>query len=80
MTHPIIRTAVVVLLATVAGTAPAAAQEKMREARAACGADAKRFCDGIRPGGGRLMQCLKANEPALSAGCRAFLQSRGEQK
>lgn len=67
---------VILAAATAAAPGAAVAQERMREARAACGADAKRLCDGVRPGGGRLAQCLKANEAALSPPCRTFLQSK----
>jgi hypothetical protein len=45
-------------------TLPARAQ-----ALAYCKADAERLCPGVRPGGGRLVKCLKANENAVSIGC-----------
>lgn len=39
----------------------------------ACGADIKTHCNGVQPGGGRVMQCLKQNQSALSAECQAQL-------
>ncbi len=39
----------------------------------ACQADARKLCPGERPGGGRVLGCLKAREAELSAGCQAAL-------
>ena len=38
--------------------------------RNACAADAKRMCAKIKPGGGRLLQCLHQHEADLSPVCR----------
>jgi hypothetical protein len=48
-------------------------REEMALMRSACGADYRRVCRGVRPGGGQAMQCLKANFQSLSAGCRRVL-------
>ena len=40
-----------------------------------CRADVQRLCQGVQPGGGRLMQCLKAHENDLTVGCAKELQS-----
>ncbi|MFN3855471.1 MAG: cysteine rich repeat-containing protein [Phreatobacter sp.] len=55
----------------VSGT-PALAQA--REARQACGSDVQRLCAGTAPGGGRILQCLKARTADLSPTCRSFLE------
>jgi len=47
--------------------------EELRIVRAACGGDARAFCSGIEPGGGRVAQCLAANAGALSPACRGML-------
>jgi hypothetical protein len=35
-----------------------------------CQADAKKFCADIKPGGGRLMKCMKEHEADLSPACK----------
>ncbi|MGJ4928745.1 hypothetical protein ACQR1I_06430 [Bradyrhizobium sp. HKCCYLS2038] len=47
--------------------------EELRIVRAACGADARAFCSGIEPGGGRVAQCLAANAGSLSPACNGML-------
>jgi len=42
----------------------------------ACQADVQKLCDGVSPGGGRLHQCLKKNEAALSTPCRESIQRK----
>ncbi|MBL8705042.1 MAG: cysteine rich repeat-containing protein [Rhodospirillales bacterium] len=69
---------VLVLAVSFALAAPAFAQQGQggavaRELRSACQADAKKHCDGIQPGGGRLLQCLKGKQAELSQPCQAAL-------
>ena len=52
----------------------AAKKEKMKEFRAACKEDARKFCKGIKPGRGRVVSCLRSHEQELSDACRAFFQ------
>jgi hypothetical protein len=40
---------------------------------AACAGDAERLCHGMRPGGGRILGCLRGNAASLTPGCRAAL-------
>jgi hypothetical protein len=40
-----------------------------------CRADVHRLCAGIRPGEGRLAQCLKAHENEVSIGCAKELKT-----
>lgn len=43
--------------------------------RAACQADAEKLCAGVKPGGGRIVQCLAKQADKLSPECRKVLQS-----
>ncbi|NPU09419.1 hypothetical protein HL666_01420 [Bradyrhizobium sp. 83002] len=47
--------------------------EELRIVRAACGSDARAYCSGIEPGGGRIAQCLAANAGSLSPNCKGML-------
>jgi Cysteine rich repeat len=42
------------------------------EFNAACGKDVRRFCNGVQPGGGRILQCFRAHRGELSAQCRSL--------
>ncbi|WP_428484496.1 cysteine rich repeat-containing protein [Rhodopila sp.] len=60
-------------------TAPAGAPSAMSPRqqaglmRNACGGDFRAYCRGVRPGGGRAMSCLAANQTRLSASCKGAL-------
>ena len=45
--------------------------------RAACDQDLQRFCVGVQPGGGRLVQCLSSHAGDLSASCGSIIARRG---
>ena len=49
------------------------AREKLAEFKQACGADAGKFCQGIPPGQGRILSCLKSKQAELSPACQAML-------
>jgi len=38
-----------------------------------CGGDMRALCGNVPPGGGRIIECLGANQPALSPGCKRAL-------
>jgi hypothetical protein len=42
----------------------------------ACKSDAERFCNGVQPGGGRIVRCLMDHSQELSDGCYDLLASR----
>jgi hypothetical protein len=46
-------------------------RKKAREARQACEADARKFCEDVKPGQGRIVKCLREHEKDLSPECRA---------
>ena len=59
-----------VALASLAVSAPMAHAQKL----AYCKADAERLCAGIKPGGGKLKNCLKEHENEVSIGCAKELK------
>ena len=59
-----------VLFSVVTSGPPAQAQGQF----AYCKADAARLCQGVPPGGGRMLGCLKAHENDLTVGCAKELK------
>src|SRR5262249_62335429 len=70
------------MLCLVAGTLVALGHEPARgqlvRARA-CRGDVEKFCQGIAPGGGRLIRCLEENSAKLSAGCKKVIGAGGAE-
>jgi len=48
-------------------------KEAVKEVHEACEDDIMMYCGGVQPGGGRVMQCLKANKSHLSFRCKRKL-------
>ena len=75
------RLGLIVLISAVSTAGSAVAQMTLAPAqkavasavRDACEADYRRLCSGVRPGGGRILQCLEAHEAELTQACRAAL-------
>jgi Cysteine rich repeat len=42
--------------------------------REACHDDVERLCKDVKPGDGRLRECLRAHKDELSAGCQAAIR------
>jgi hypothetical protein len=63
------KTALAMLGVALLALAPRLAGAQM----AACAGDAERLCHGMRPGGGRIIGCLRGNAASLTPGCRAAL-------
>jgi hypothetical protein len=59
--------AATLLVISFAGVVHAQDRKGLREA---CMGDAKKFCSNIQPGGGRIVQCLRAHDAELSSACR----------
>src|SRR5271154_4527412 len=49
---------------------PVLADDPLAAVRAACTADAQKFCAGVAPGGGRVIACLKEHKDSLSDQCK----------
>jgi len=45
-----------------------------------CGGDLKEHCSGIKPGEGRLIQCLEKNDAKVSGRCKQALKDMGLKK
>lgn len=62
-----------------AQSAPPSGQT-MQTIQNACGADIRRLCADVQPGGGRIAQCMKARQSELSSGCKtALITARAQQ-
>jgi hypothetical protein len=53
--------------------------EQVNEADQACHDDVMLFCSGVKPGGGRIVQCLKDNGSSVSFNCRVKMGLIGFQ-
>ena len=72
------RFAVTGLLAFGLLSAPASALAQT-DAMALCKSDVARLCPGVEPGGGRIVQCLKAHKMEMSVGCAEAMQTMKAQ-
>jgi len=68
-----IRAALLAIACTTFVAGSALAQEKGKGRDNACVPDAKKLCQGVRPGGGRVNKCLTDHESELSPACRDLL-------
>jgi hypothetical protein len=57
-------------LAPVCQKVVAKVKTAVREVHEACNGDVEKLCQGIRPGGGRILACLKSHEAELSGPCK----------
>lgn len=56
-----------------AATAQTLSRAQAQAVRAACEADIRATCPGVQPGGGRILQCIKANPDKISQPCKEAL-------
>ena len=59
--------------AALAQDQPHVSPEALKQIRAACSADVKNLCDGLQPGGGRILQCMRTHKTELSPDCQSAL-------
>jgi hypothetical protein len=52
----------------------------MKQVRAACQSDLKRLCAGMEREKGWAVQCIKAHQKQLSAGCNSAIQEARKQR
>jgi len=63
----------VVAMTTTLGCGVALAQTAAD--RAACQADFEKFCPGVEPGGGRVVECLAKQLDKLTPQCKAVVEA-----
>jgi hypothetical protein len=54
--------------------------EKMQHMRQACAADVKKFCAQVKPGGGRIVECLDEHSKDVSDECYDLLEKRAQPR
>jgi hypothetical protein len=54
---------------------PTVAFAQTAEQKTACRADYKKFCHGVMPGGGRLIQCLSKHMGDLTPACQKVVKA-----
>lgn len=55
-------------------------REGMQKFRQACEADVTQFCPKVKPGGGRIVQCLEEHAKEVSASCSHVLEKREHRR
>lgn len=65
------------IAALTVGIAPNAMAQTAQQ-RAACQGDAKKLCQGVMPGGGRILDCLAKQKGNLSDPCKAVVEAQGK--
>ncbi len=69
-----VRRLTLALLLSLAAVSLADSALAQSEAIALCKSDIARLCPGVQPGGGRIIDCLKAHKMEMSVGCAQALQ------
>jgi hypothetical protein len=52
--------------------------DMMEKNHEACKADREKFCKDVKPGGGKIMECMKAHKAELSKDCQAMHEKMKE--
>ncbi len=64
----------IVALFVVALSAGVAVAADASSVKNACADDVAKYCKDVKPGGGRIARCLKANENQLSPACKSSIE------
>ena len=66
--------------ALIGAVAHAQAPPAAQEVEMACKADVAKLCPNVPPGGGQVMQCLKAQKSQVSFGCKRAIYRAKQAK
>lgn len=55
-------------------------KQAMHRMKEACGADIKNFCADVKPGEGRIVQCLEQHQAEVSQPCNQLLTKRASRQ
>jgi Cysteine rich repeat len=59
---------------------PAAMAAERAKISDACKADIKKLCPDVKPGGGRIMACMREKKDQMSAECKSDLAKQAGEK
>ena len=65
---------------SLAASAGSLTMSERKELQQACGPEIKQLCADVKPGGGRIVQCVEAKKDQLSESCSAALQKAKAQR
>ena len=74
-----LKVSIAVVACAVGFSAAGFAQNQRGAMREACKADFEKFCSGVSPGGGRIVECLNKQHDSLSEACKTALDARTKQ-
>ena len=63
------------ILGMVLALAPGAAMAQTAAEREACQADFEKYCQGVEPGGGRVLECLGKHLDQLTPQCKSVVEA-----
>ncbi len=55
-------------------------KEQMKDVKEVCHDDVEKLCADVKPGGGRIMKCMKEHKDVVSAACKQEVESAKEAR